>query len=666
MLLLSSFACTFTNGVPETAQPTDTIPPAQTSTPLPPAPVQPGAANPNEPVVITGDIPYTSPFFLNSAAEPFVMLEDEAGFVRRDREFVFELPGQSLGAVELDEQQKLTYTLALPAVPQGTLLDVDNNGKQDLGVQIFAVAYWSNTWGGPFLEVRDGTGWSNAYTSAITDPNRDNEIIGGTLIVWAPDAGQSFPTGFGTDKLLFTQDDPTAPIPAGYNLVDLNQEPFRVYKEPQPKITLEEGVVAVNDFSDQSYGDAFQSMFDKVSREYPFTSEKGVNWQALKDEFAPKAEQANNPNDFYRVLRDFSYQIPDGHVGISFNNEVFYSERGGGIGLVLEELSDGRVIAEHVLPDLPASQAGVLQGAEIISWNGQPIDAAISEVIPYFGPYSTAHTRRIQQTNFLTRFPPDTEVQFSYKNPGDTAAKEARLTAIAEYDSLFKFLYGADQDELALPVESYTLQESGLGYIQISTFSDDYHLMAQLWERTIQNLIDAETPGIIIDLRDNGGGSLGLALDFAGYFFDQEIDLYENLYYNELTGVFEPPDYPTRIKPGPLLYEGPIAVLVSPNCVSACEGFAYALSQQERAIIVGHYPSAGAFGEVGRGQYSLPEELSMQFPTGRPQSENGQVVIEGTGVIPSITVPVTEQSVIGEIDTVLQAAIEAVLEKIKS
>jgi hypothetical protein len=42
------------------------------------------------------------------------------------------------------------------------------------------------------------------------------------------------------------------------------------------------------------------------------------------------------------------------------------------------------------------------------------------------------------------------------------------------------------------------------------------------------------------------------------------------------------------------------------------------------------------------------------------------VVIEGTGVIPSITVPVTEQSVIGEIDTVLQAAIEAVLEKIKS
>ena len=299
----------------------------------------------------------------------------------------------------------------------------------------------------------------------------------------------------------------------------------------------------------------------------------------------------------------------------------------------------------------------MVEGAQVVSFNGAPVSEAIARVVPYFGPYSTQHTRRIQQTYFLTRMPPDTQLRLTYMNPGETAEREIQLTAIPEYNSLFKFLRSDDADELALPIESYTLEESGLGYIQVNTFSDDYHLMAQLWERTIQSLIDAEVPGIIIDLRSNGGGSLGLALNFAGYFFDQEIPLYEGLYYNELTGEFEPPENPTRIRPAPLLYEGPIAVLVSPSCVSACEGFAYALSQQDRAMIVGHYPSAGAFGEVGRGQYRMPDDLSMQFPTGKPVDENGNLVIEGVGVLPTIAVPVTEESVLGKVDALLQAAI---------
>ena len=181
------------------------------------------------------------------------MLEDEAGFVKRDREFRFALQGQTIGPVILDQDKKLTYTLALPEVPQATQMDVDNNGKSDPGVQIFQVAYWSNTWGGPFLEERDGKAWSTAYSSAITDPEKHDEIVGGILVVWAPDDKQGFPTGFGADGKLFTADDPIATIPAGYSLVDLNKEPFRVYKEANPKITLNEGAGAVKDYSSMSY-----------------------------------------------------------------------------------------------------------------------------------------------------------------------------------------------------------------------------------------------------------------------------------------------------------------------------------------------------------------------------------------------------------------------------
>jgi C-terminal processing protease CtpA/Prc len=82
-----------------------------------------------------------------------------------------------------------------------------------------------------------------------------------------------------------------------------------------------------------------------------------------------------------------------------------------------------------------------------------------------------------------------------------------------------------------------------------------------------------------------------------------------------------------------------------------------------RSIVVGHAPSAGMFGEVGRGQYKMPEDISMQFPTGKSISTNGQVVLEGIGVIPDVLVPITLESAMGEEDTVLTSAIEA-LEKL--
>ena len=132
-----------------------------------------------------------------------------------------------------------------------------------------------------------------------------------------------------------------------------------------------------------------------------------------------------------------------------------------------------------------------------------------------------------------------------------------------------------------------------------NTFSDDYNLMARLWESYIQVLLDNEVTDLVLDLRNNSGGSGGLAMDFAGYFFDNEITVAETLYYNELTGAFEASDYPSRVKPAPMLFEGKIAVLVSPNCVSACEWFSNAMTMEDRAVIVGSFPTNGAAGEVG-------------------------------------------------------------------
>ncbi len=643
------------------------FPVTPTDTPSPTPAVQidlPSVLSTNEPILVTGSIGYTSPFFINMLKDSFVLLEDQMGFIRRDKEFEFPLVGQALGPIKVVDEGTLTYSLLLPAIPQGTLVDVDNDGEEDTGVQIFAVALWSNTWGDPFLERRDGTGWSNAYVSTITDPDCDDEIKGGVLIIWVPDDQQGFPTGFGEDELLFTADDPTGPIPAGYNVIDLDQDPFEVHKEAQPQIDLHEGEIAVNDYSDLSYEEAFDTLFEKASREYPFTGEKGIDWDALYNEFAPRVAQAGDDEDFYIAVRDFTWAIPDGHVGVGINGDVFFAEQGGSFGLILAELGDGRVIVTGVLPDTPAVEAGIEVGAEIIEWDGQPVGQAIGQVQPYFGPYSTEHHKRVEQVVFLTRVLPFETISVTFQNPGGSGPEEVTMVADIEYDSLFQALPYFAEDELTLPVEGEVMDESGLGYINIATFSANYNLMADLWDHYMEQMIDSDVPGLIIDLRLNGGGSSGLALDFAGYFFDEEIILAKRLYFNDLTGRFEVKDVPTRIVPGPKLYEGPIAVLVSPYCVSACEGFTYALIQGERSIVVGHYPTAGAFGEVGRGQYELPGELSLQFPTGRPETPDGELLIEGAGIAPDVVVPVTEESALGLEDPVLDAAVEALLEEI--
>ena len=617
------------------------------------------ASSPNDPVFISGKIKYTSPFFVNSLAEPFVMLEDEAGFVKRNREFIFTLASQTIGPVEKTGDGVLTYYLSLPKIPQGTLVDLDNNSTKDKGVQVFAIAYWSNTWGGPFLEERDGTGWSTAYTSTITDPEKKNEITGGTLIVWAPDDKQSFPTDFGADGMLFTKDDPIAIIPAGYNLIDLNQKPFHVYKELEPKIDLNEGEGAVKDFSKMQYGEAFDTMFKRASVEYPFTTEKKIDWEALFAKYSPQAAKAKGDNEFYQIIHDLTLEFPDGHVGGPFNAKVFYRECGGGFGMLLTELSDKRVIVSKIFPSGPAAEVNIQEGMEIISWNDQPIGDAISQVIPYFGIGSTEHTKRLAQILFLTRVAPDMQVKIKYKNL-QSKENEATLKAISEYDSLQFALYGEGSGTVSLPIEAKMLGDSGMAYININTFSDDDNLEARLWDRHIKKMTDEKIPGLILDLRRNGGGNLGLAMSFAGYFFDKEITLYQRSYYNENTKSFEVESIPTRIKPAPILYSGKIAVLVSPDCVSACEGFAYAMAQNGRAKIIGHYPTAGAFGEVGRGQYKLPGDINLQFPTGKPESMDGNLIIENTGVIPDIFVPITRESALDKQDALLETAVKEV------
>ena len=556
------------------------------------------------------------------------------------------------------------YSLTLPIEPQGSFRDVDHDDQQEPGVQVFAIAYWSNTFGDPFLEERDlyGGGWSSAYASTRIngDPSAEAEVIGGKYLIYSPDDLQAFPSGFGEDGLLFTDDDPIVSVPQGYTVVDMDVDPFTFDRSAQPEINLIEGErSALQDFSSLGYADAFDAMIELFKTQYAFTENKNIDWDALAAAGRPRFEQAeadNDPLEYRRALRDFLWQIPDGHVSAPFIQDDLVNAVIGGIGLSMRELDDGRFMATLIVPDAEAENAGIELGAEIISIQGESTADWVNQTTIWTAPFSTDHHRRLEQLRFATRFPFGENVTVEYINPGSTT-ESARLTAEQELDSLFV----GEADDLTgfeLPIE-YRLLPSGYGYVQIYSYSDNDLLTIQLWERMIQTLNAQQIPGLIIDMRVNGGGSGFLADQMAAYFFDEPLELGNTGFYDESLGdfYFDPRGVRTFYPPPEnLRYHGDIAVIISPTCLSACEFFSYDMTLQDRAAIVGHYPTGGLGGSVQ--DFLMPENEVIRFTIGRAVNSAGEIYIEGRGVPPTVLVPVTEQTLLGADDALLDAAVD--------
>ena len=620
------------------------------------------------PVSITGEVDYTNPLFTSGVAEPVIILEDQAGFVDRNEFFIMPVESQTLGQITSDFfDPPFSYSIALPIEPKGTQQDVDNDGQEEPGVQIFAIAYWNNSFGDPYLEARDlsGGGWSTAYASTLTSPDADTkrEIIGGKLLVYAPEEGQGFPSGFGEDSFLFTEDDPLVALPQGYTVVDLDSDPFTFDRSRRPIIDLlEPESAALVDYSELSYTEAFDSFIEKLSKEYAFTGLKGLDWQQIHTDLRPQFEEADDKQDvqlYRRALRDLVLRIPDGHISGPFIRDEFIEQTSGGLGVAIRELDDGRTVVNYLTPGSPADEAGIELQAEILTINDTPVAEAVSATVPESGrSFSTEHVKRLQQLRYVTRFPIGSDVSLTYKNPGSETEQSVQLTAVSEPNSFSFSSFNIGRDGFELPVEYELLPDGPIGYVKINSFNDNHLLSIQVWERLIRTLNERDVPGLIIDMRNNGGGSGFLADAMAGYFFDERHKLGNTGNYDEELDDFF---YDSRgeqkfyLPAEELRYDGEVAVLVGPSCASACEFFSYDMTIDDRAAIVGQYPTAGLGGSIE--DVRLPEGEMFRFTKGRAVNADGEIHIEGIGVIPTVQVPINEETLFSGTDAVLEAAV---------
>lgn len=627
---------------------------------------------------ITGEVSYTVGFLSDFGyGSVTVLLSDTSSFVDQTRtegrmpnpDYILPESGQFLGLVTSDPLvSPFTYEIRLPIVPVGEPRDVDNDSDEDAGVIIndisvfvdmYGTAYWDATreYSAGFSSIRTTDEFALRY-----------EYIGGKLVIWSPDNEQAFPSGFGEDGLLFSADDPITTVQAGYTVVDLDTDPFTFDRSATATVALieQEQSLQPADYTNLSFTEAFDALIEQMRHEYAFTEYKGVDWDALYAEFAPRVAEAEANDDaaaFQFAIRDFTWSIPDGHIGadLPLTNDEFFLKTDGGVGMAIRETDDGRVIVNYLTEGAPAQEAGIELGAEIVSWNGVAIQEALPDVVTYAGPYSTSHSERLQQLRYITRSEVGAEVVVEYKNPESEEVATATMTSVAERDSWrFSSIARGASGPTALPAEFRVLEDSGYGYVKINTFSDDPTILLSNWEWMINTMNENGIPGLVIDLRWNGGG-YNLYNQLAGYLTREEVVVGNDANYSPGSGTsdefFVDPIGEEKLRPNPdgIYYGGKVAVLVSPNCASSCEFFSYVLSLLDNVTIIGFYPTAGLGGNITPAY--LPGGLYFQFTTGRALNAEGGIRLEGTGVIPDVVVPVNEETLFAEGDVLLDAAV---------
>ena len=628
-----------------------------------------GEAVPKGVILVKGEFEYSNDFVVETYyVEHAVGLLDMTGFVLRDKEWEMPVEGQVLGYMDLDaEANKATFRLALPAVPEALFNDVDQDAKKEQGLQVFAVGYNPNLTGGVFSEGDDRSmGWPAYLASVKTDTENQDEIIGGKLVIWAANSQQDFPNGFGDDGLLFTKDDPVMAVPSGYSVIDLDQKPFKIIRDQTTELTLYEPAdVAVKDYSALSYSESFDKMYETIRKEYAFNGVTGKqpDWDVVYAELAPKvanAEDARDPYAFYLALRELMMKFNDGHVGFSggsFDGQYNETNILGGWGFAVRELDDKRVVVVFVLPDSPADQAGMKVGAELVKFNGEAVQTALTKVKP-FEPQSTDFGLRYEQTTFLTRGGIGQNVTVEFTNPGQ-ASKTVQMTSIYEVDSLLAVYRGGEVDPYVLPAEYKLFRDVSVGYLKLNSNYDDLGLAIRVVDRAFKTFSETGVQGIVIDMRHNYGGS---PLGLAGFLYDQDIPLGQLEYYSDKTGKFEPEGLRDKVFPNVEQYRfDKMVLLVDQNCFSACEIESYGFSQVPGMVVMGQFPTAGVEAETARGKFLLPEGMEFNIPTGRFTMPDGSIFLEGKGVQPAVRIPVDEASVLSGEDVVLQNAIDYII-----
>jgi carboxyl-terminal processing protease len=242
-----------------------------------------------------------------------------------------------------------------------------------------------------------------------------------------------------------------------------------------------------------------------------------------------------------------------------------------GIGAVLQEKDDYTVIRELV-PGGPAALSGRIKVGDRIVGVGQGANAQPEEVIGW----------RLDDTVAVIRGQPDSVVVLDIlpasagpdgKHKRVTLTrKKINLDRQAASKSLLTSADGRRIGVITLPAfyEDFEARQRG---------DANYRSASRDVARLIGELKKDKIDGLLIDLRDDGGGSLDEAVALTGLFIDRGPVVQQRNSRDQLSVESD--------KVAGMAWDGPLGVLINRNSASASEIFAAAIQDYGRGLIVG-------------------------------------------------------------------------------
>lgn len=426
--------------------------------------------------------------------------------------------------------------------------------------------------------------------------------------------------------------------------------------------TLQKNKQPEADFSKLTWAQAFVKLNETMSQQYAFTEWKDIRWEVLCDKYLPQIEAAQSEDsfkDYYIALRAYINEIPDGHVRVSRVADLDDKYTGGGFGLAVAQLDDGKVIMTWLDPSGPAQAAGLRAGDEITEWNGRPIADALEDVPTIFaGNSATGETLKQKQLAYLVRAPLGTEVKITLSDSSSvvlTAYDDHKLSLKKNYpstvvsDKLRDMVLGNENsDPEPEGVAEMKMLDGNILYIKLWALIDlDLKQTGKpvstlgLMREAVAYANENRCAAMILDIRNNVGGLDEMVAEIMGLFYSEKT-LYEYQKYgdsDDLTTLF--------IEPETQRFGGKIIALVNSQCISSGEGVALGIKNLPNGETLGFYGTNGSFGMAGA-KVKMPGGITVDYPYGQSLDKDKNIQLDSRngigGVSPSIRIPMTEEN----------------------
>lgn len=307
--------------------------------------------------------------------------------------------------------------------------------------------------------------------------------------------------------------------------------------------------------------------------------------------------------------------------------DMMISGKYAGIGaLIRYDLKLNNVIIDEPYENMPAAEAGLKKGDIILSVND-------SSMYKKSTSYVSDHLRGDAGSTFLLKI----------KRPSTGKTMKFKLTRKA----------------IQMPaVPYYGLQQNGIGYLDLNSFTVD---CSKDVRKAFLEMKKDGMKSLVLDLRNNGGGSLQEAINIVNMFVPKGLVLVNTKGKLERANR----EYKTTVEPIDTLI--PIVVLVNDETASASEITSGSLQDLDRAVILGtrtygkglvqapmelpyngnlklttskyYIPSGRCIQAINykhsRGGYleHVPDSLTKVFHTA-----NGRIVRDGGGINPDVKV----------------------------